>query len=96
MKIRHLVVAGAMAVSFAALAGEMGNEKVFKSLDKNSDGKITKEEAASSEKLVKDWDKIDKDKSGNIEVAEFAALESAQAYTPMEDENEPIGAAPTQ
>jgi len=95
MKIRQLVVVGAMTVSFAALAGDMSNEKVFNALDKNGDGIITKEEAASVEKLVKDWGAIDTDKSGNIEVSEFAALESAEAYSPVEAEDEPIGAAPT-
>ena len=95
MKIRHIVVVGAMTVSFAALAGEAENENVFNALDKNSDGVITKEEAAGVEKLVKDWGSIDKDKSGSIEVSEFAALESAEAYSPVEAEDEPIGAAPT-
>lgn len=95
MKIRHIVVVGAMTVSFAALAGETGNENVFNALDKNSDGVISKEEAASVEKLVNDWSAIDTDKSGSIEVSEFAALESAEAYSPVEAEDEPIGAAPT-
>ena len=95
MKIRHIVMVGAMTVSFAALAGETGNENVFNALDKNSDGVISKEEAAGVEKLVNDWSAIDTDKSGSIEVSEFAALESAEAYSPVEAEDEPIGAAPT-
>lgn len=95
MKIRHVVVVSAMTVSFTALAGETGNENVFNALDKNGDGIITKEEAASVEKLVKDWSTIDKNSSGSIEVSEFAALESAEAYAPVETEDEPIGAAPT-
>lgn len=95
MKIRHVVMVGAMTVSFAALAGETSNEQTFNTLDKNSDGVITKDEAAGVENLVKDWSTIDKNNSGSIEVSEFAALESAEAYSPVEAENEPIGAAPT-
>ncbi|WP_455219561.1 hypothetical protein [Kaarinaea lacus] len=95
MKIRHIVMVGAMTVSFAALAGETGNEKAFNNLDKNGDGVISKEEAAGVEKLAVDFTVIDINNNGTIEVAEFAALESVEAYTPVEGEDEPIGAAPT-
>ena len=95
MKIRHIVMVGAMTLSFAALAGETGNEKAFKDLDKNSDGVISKEEAAGVEKLVVDFTVIDINNNGTIEVSEFAALESVEAYTPVETDEEPIGAAPT-
>ena len=93
MKIKQIIAVGALLVPFAVLAG--GNDKVFKDLDKNSDGVISKEEAAKAKQLVADFDNIDTDGSGSIEMTEFSALESAEAYTPMETEEEPIGAAPT-
>lgn len=95
MKIKQLITIGAMTVAFAALADDMGNKKVFDALDKNGDGKITKEEAAGVETLTEDWVTIDVNKDGSIEVSEFAAIESVEAYTPVESDNEPIGAAPT-
>ncbi|WP_455220509.1 hypothetical protein [Kaarinaea lacus] len=95
MKIRHVILASALLVPFAVFAGDTSNDKVFKDLDKNNDGVISKEEAAKAEKLAADFDKIDTDGNGQIEMTEFSALESAEAYTPMETDEEPIGAAPT-
>ena len=95
MKIRQLAIIGAMAVSFAAVADDTSSKTVFDTLDKNGDGKITKEEAADVDTLVEDWVTIDVNNDGSIEVSEFAAVESIEAYTPVEDDNEPIGAAPT-
>jgi Ca2+-binding EF-hand superfamily protein len=95
MKIRQLAIIGVMAVSFAAVADDTSSKKVFDTLDKNGDGKITKEEAAGVDTLVEDWVTIDVNNDGSIEVSEFAAVESIEAYTPVEDDNEPIGAAPT-
>lgn len=95
MKIRYAILTSALLASFTAVAGDANSDKIFKALDKNNDGTITKEEAAKVEKLVADWSTIDTDGSGNIEMAEFAALESAEAYAPVETEEEPIGAAPT-
>jgi hypothetical protein len=95
MKIRQVVAAGAMLIPFAVFAGEAGADKIFKTLDKNSDGVISKEEAATVKKLIADWTTIDANSSGTIEISEFSALESAEAYAPVETEEEPIGAAPT-
>lgn len=95
MKFRHVIAASALLIPFAVLAGDTSNDKVFKDLDKNNDGVISKEEAAKAERLVADWDTIDKDGSGSIEMTEFSALESAEAYAPVETDEEPIGAAPT-
>ena len=95
MKLRYLIAASALLIPFAVSAGSTGNDKVFKDLDKNSDGVISKEEAANAKQLVADWDTIDTDGSGSIEMTEFSALESAEAYAPMETDEEPIGAAPT-
>lgn len=85
----------ALVVSFSAIAGKAENDSVFMTLDKDNNGMITKDEVSSVKKLMDDWNKIDTNRNGTIEKAEFAALESASAYTPEEAENEPIGAAPT-
>jgi len=95
MKATILLTLSAAVFSFSVYAEEMDNEKVFKMLDKNNDGFITKSEVSSVKKLINDWDTIDTDGNGNIAMAEFAVVKSAEAYTPVEEENEPIGAAPT-
>ena len=95
MKLKLLVTLSVLSVAAAAYAGDASKEEVFKMLDKNNDGFITKSEVTSVKKLIKDWDSIDTDKNGNIAMAEFSAIESADAYTPVETEDEPIGAAPT-
>ena len=95
MKIRYVILASALLVPFAVCAGGTNNDKAFKSLDKNNDGSISKEEAAGSAALIADWTEIDTDGNGTIEVSEFAAVESVDAYVPMESDEEPIGAAPT-
>ena len=95
MKIRHVILAGALLVPFAAYAGGASNDKVFKNLDKNNDGSISKEEAAGSSALIADWTEIDTNGNGTIEMTEFSALETVDAYVPAESDEEPIGAAPT-
>ena len=95
MKLAIIMTAGLLAVASASFAADTDNEKVFKMLDKNNDGFITKSEVSSVKKLIKDWDSIDTDKNGSIAMSEFSAVKSADAYAPVEEENEPIGAAPT-
>ena len=95
MKLKLFVTIGALTAASIVYAGETNNEKVFKLLDKNNDGFITKTEVSSVKKLIKDWDSIDTDKNGNIAMTEFSAVQSAEAYSPVESDEEPIGAAPT-
>lgn len=95
MKLKIFATIGALTAASFAFAGDTSNAKVFKLLDKNNDGMITKSEVSSVKKLIKDWDSIDTDKNGNIAMTEFSAVQSAESYTPMESDAEPIGAAPT-
>lgn len=96
MKNRLIVLigVGALFSSLVVIAAGTDNDAVFMALDKDKNGMISKDEVSSAKKLMDDWSKIDTNKNGTIEKAEFAALESATAYTPEESENEPIGAAP--
>jgi len=94
MKLKLLVTLGAVSLASSVYAGDTSKEEVFKLLDKNNDGFITQNEVSSVKNLIKDWDSIDTDKNGSIAMAEFSALESAEAYTPVETDEEPIGAAP--
>ena len=96
MKTKFIFFAVALFFSLAVAAEESNADKIFKVLDKNNDGFITKIEASSAKKLIKDWDSIDKDKNGKIAMAEFSSIKSAEDYIPVEEENEPIGAAPTE
>jgi hypothetical protein len=65
--------------------------------DKNSDGKISKSEAASDAKLAKQFDKLDANKDGNLDQAEFAKFEASGSASggaskdgaPGKDEGEP-------
>lgn len=95
MKLKLLVTLGVMSVASAVYAGDTSNAEIFKMLDKNNDGFITQNEVSSVKNLIQDWDSIDTDGSGSIAMTEFSTVESAGAYTPVETDEEPIGAAPT-
>src|SRR5688572_15599491 len=45
--------------------------------DKNSDGKISKAEAAGNKKLAAQFDSLDANKDGNLDKAEFAKFEAS-------------------
>lgn len=95
MNIRYILGVAAVAACFSVYAGDTNNEKMFKALDLNSDGFITPSELDSVKKLISNWDSIDADKSGGIQIEEFAALKPAETFVPVEGDEEPIGAAPT-
>ena len=46
------------------------------SMDKDADGKISKTEAGSNPELAKQFDKLDANKDGNLDQAEFAKFEA--------------------
>ena len=95
MKLRYLVVAG-MLLPLCAAADDSNVMGRFKLLDKDNNGMITKMEAANDKQISQDWSKIDVNNDGNITQSELAMYHPAKDYTPVEGENEPMGAAPTQ
>lgn len=96
MKYALLAGAAAALLSLSATAAEkMDNGKLFNKLDKDGNGVISQQEASANKELMKQWKKLDKNSDGSLEKSEFAGFESAEAYTPVEGEDEPMGAAPT-
>ena len=76
MKVLHVIVTTAFvastAFSVSALAGESGK---FSQLDKDGNGMISSEEAAADPTLAQEWGKADVNNDGQLERAEFSALE---------------------
>jgi len=70
--IALVAMAGLSVAGFtgAAAAAESAS---FESLDRNSDGKISLDEASVNEKLFVAFKKLDGDKDGALSKAEFAA-----------------------
>ena len=72
MLVATLATAGLsiFAVTGAATAAESAS---FEALDKNSDGKISMDEASANDKVFVAFKKLDTDKDGALSKAEFAA-----------------------
>jgi len=96
MNIKSFLVVTAVIFPLGVFAGDKSTtETTFKSLDTDKDGYISKQEAEANKNLVTNFKKIDADTDGKLEMSEISAFEAAEGFTPMEEENEPIGAAPT-
>lgn len=87
-KISYVAAAAAVALSGSVLADDRGvpgvnvdvNADASLSMpmaDKNSDGKITKAEAAGNQKLASQFDKLDANKDGSLDKGEFAKFEGS-------------------
>lgn len=88
--ISSLTAAAALALSGAAFAQDSTNRGGVPGVDvdvdasismpmadKNSDGKVSKAEAASNQKLASQFDSLDKNKDGNLDKGEFAKFEGS-------------------
>jgi hypothetical protein len=83
-KIHTLAAVAALSLAGGAYAQTQGaagldvdaNASVKMTQDKNSDGKISKSEAASDSKLAKQFDSLDANKDGNLDKGEFAKFEA--------------------
>jgi hypothetical protein len=95
MKTRYLITATLLAAVFSVSAGEATNEQQFMSLDTDNDGFLTQTELSSVKITAERWTAIDINKDGRLEKAEFALLNRAETFVPVEEDNEPMGAAPT-
>lgn len=63
----------AMAPVAAQTAAPAPSEAAFKRADANSDGKLSKDEAARLPAIAAKFDELDRDKDGFLSMAEFAA-----------------------
>ena len=77
MKSRIITIAGA---AMLALAGSAAADNTKASaeveVDANRDGKITKTEAKTNKELSAQFSKLDTNKDGNLDSAEYAAFEA--------------------
>jgi len=76
MKIAHLIVTSAFVASSAFAASALaGESEKFTQLDADGNGAISSEEAAADPTLVEVWTTADVNGDGQLERAEFSALE---------------------
>ena len=76
MKITDLIATAAFVASFAFAASTLAGETDhFAQLDTDGNGMISTEEAAADPTLVESWTVVDVNQDGQLERAEFSALE---------------------
>ena len=76
MKPVNLIATSAFIVSSAfAVSALAGESAAFTQLDTDGNGMISSEEAAADPALLKDWTTADVNGDGQLERAEFSALE---------------------
>ena len=89
-KLSTITAAAALALSGAAFADDASKTGGVPGVDvdvdanismpmadKNSDGKVSKSEAASNKKLASQFDTLDTNKDGNLDKGEFAKFEGS-------------------
>ena len=100
MKIKNIMIVAAIMFPLSVAAGDSSTTKdSFNKLDKDKDGYISKQEAQSNKKLTEQWEMVDADANGQLEMSEFSAFETGKAasFTPPDDPNDPgMGAAPAE
>jgi hypothetical protein len=62
----------------------------METVDTNSDGSISREEAFGNEKVSKYWDKLDKDLDGLLNRAEFSRLEEVVNFEEARKTDHPV------
>jgi len=75
-------------------ANSLPYSATFGDVDSNSDGYLSKAEAIERNDIARQWDRIDEDGNGLVDLAEFTAYESEGRFVPPEDSQIEIGAAP--
>jgi hypothetical protein len=82
MKPVNLIATSAFIVSSAFAASTLAGESTaFTQLDADGDGMISSEEAAADPALLEDWATADVNGDGQLERAEFSALEQKSKMT---------------
>jgi len=98
MKIRSFLIVAAVMFPLSIYAGDKSTtQDSFNKLDKDKDGYISQQEAKGDKKLLEQWDVVDADANGQLEMSEFSAFETgkAAAFTPPEPDDPSMGAAPS-
>ncbi len=98
MKITSFMFVAAVVFPLSVAAGEKSTtQDSFNKLDTNKDGYISQQEAKNNKKLIEQWDTVDADANGQLEMSEFSAFEQGAAadFTPPDDPEAPgLGATP--
>ncbi len=82
MKIVNLIATSAFVASLAFTANTIAGESAeFSKLDTDGNGMISSEEAAADPALMQDWTSADANGDGQLERAEFSALEQKMEMT---------------
>lgn len=68
--------------------------QVFDDIDTDKDGYISKSEAEANKSIQSNWDKVDRDMNGKVDISEFSAFEGEGMFQPPELEEPEPGAAP--
>ncbi|MFV2055671.1 MAG: hypothetical protein ACC707_04350 [Thiohalomonadales bacterium] len=80
--------------SGSILAGSEALRHDFRALEFNNDGFINLTEAATEEKILASWEKIDLNTDQLLDLTEITSSDSAKTYVPDLDSDEPeVGSA---
>lgn len=98
MKINNFLIVAAVVFPLSISAGEKSaSQESFNKLDKDKNGYISQQEAKANKELTSQWDSVDADANGKLEMSEFSAFEAGKAagFTPADISEDPgLGAAP--
>jgi hypothetical protein len=98
MKITSFMMVAAVMFPLTVAAGDKSTtQDSFNKLDQNKDGYISQQEAKENKNLIEQWESVDADADGQLEMSEFSAFESGKApgFTPPDDPDAPgLGATP--
>ena len=99
MKITSYMIVAAVMFPLSVSAGDKSStQDSFNKLDADKDGYISQQEAKGNKKLIEQWDVVDADADGQLEMSEFSAFETGKAagFTPAEPDDPSLGAAPAE
>lgn len=77
---KYIVPAGLLLACGAAFAAEGFND-----MDKNADGKLTREEAAGNKELLAKWKEADTDKDGVLTRGEYLSVMLAKDWNTVKE-----------